>query len=163
VSGPGEWVLLAYRLPREPSTPRVTIWRKLSRLGVVQLLDGLVGLPADARTKEQLEWLADEVIEAGGEATIWVGRPGSAQQERAIAHRMADAVAEVYRSVAADAAEALVAVDGPALRRTASRLRRELRRVEARDFFSPPEREMARRAVERLAATIEVDAAGVER
>lgn len=155
-------MLLAYRLPREPSTPRVTIWRKLARLGVVQLLDGLVGLPADARTKEQLEWLADGVIEAGGEATIWVGRPGSAQQERAIAQRMADAVAEVYRAVAADADTALVSVDGSFRRRTLGRLRRELRRVDAQDFFPPPEREMARRAVERLAATTEVDPA-VER
>jgi hypothetical protein len=156
-------VLLAYRLPREPSTPRVTIWRKLSRLGAVQILDGLVGLPADARTKEQLEWLADEVIESGGEATIWVGRPGSAQQERAIAQRMATAVAADYRLVAADAEEALAAVDGTSRRRTLGRLRRELRRVAARDFFPPPERETARYAVERLAASTEADVAGVER
>ena len=32
-----------------------------ARLGVVQLADGLVALPADARTREQLEWLADDV------------------------------------------------------------------------------------------------------
>ena len=85
---PGErisWVLLSYRLPREPSTPRITLWRKLKRLGVVQLLDGLVALPADARTREQLEWLADEVVEAGGEASIWIGELGSAAQERELA------------------------------------------------------------------------------
>jgi len=162
VNRPGEWVLLAYRLPREPSTPRVTIWRKLSRLGAVPMLDGLVGLPADARTKEQLEWLADEVIDASGEATIWVGRPGSAEQERAIAQRMADAVALDYRSIAADAKEALASVDGPSRRRTLGRLRRELRRVGARDFFPPPEREPARQAVERLAASTEADVAGVK-
>ena len=63
---------MAYRLPREPSTPRIALWRKLRRLGVVQLVDGLVALPADARTKEQLEWLAEEVLDAGGEATVWV-------------------------------------------------------------------------------------------
>jgi hypothetical protein len=163
VSRPGEWVLLAYRLPREPSTPRVTTWRKLSRLGVVQLLDGLVGLPADARTKEQLEWLADEVIEAGGEATLWVGRPGSAQQERAMAQRMAEAVAGEYRSVTADANETLGSIEGAARRRTLGRLRRELRRIGARDFFPPPARDEARRAVERLAAEIEVDGVRVKR
>src|SRR5258708_24523359 len=113
VSRPGEWVLLAYRLPREPSTPRVTLWRKLARLGAVQILDSLVGLPADARTKEQLEWLADEVVEAGGEATIWGGRPGSAQQGRAIARRMAEAVAAHHPSVTAGAPEAPSA-GGPA-------------------------------------------------
>src|SRR5215217_4655640 len=48
VPGPGEWVLLSYRLPREPSGPRTTLWRRLKRLGVAQLADGLVALPADA-------------------------------------------------------------------------------------------------------------------
>ena len=50
-NGPGSWVLLSYRMPREPSTPRITIWRKLKRLGVAQLGDGLIALPADARTR----------------------------------------------------------------------------------------------------------------
>src|SRR5438067_4365299 len=93
-----DWVLLAYRLPREPSGPRVTVWRKLRRLGVVQVLDGLVALPADARTREQLEWLADEVVEAGGEASVWLGRLGSAAQERALAQRMAEVVEADYRA-----------------------------------------------------------------
>src|SRR5262245_30071907 len=98
------WVLLAYRLPREPSTPRIALWRKLRRLGTAQVLDGLAALPLDARNREQLEWLADEVVEAGGEATIWVGELGSARQERELAARMAGAIAEEYRSLIADAA-----------------------------------------------------------
>src|SRR5207247_1011345 len=92
-----QWVLLAYRLPRDPSTPRSALWRKLRRLGAVQVLDGLAALPLDARNREQLEWLADEVVEAGGEATIWVGELSSAAQERALATRMAGAVAAGYR------------------------------------------------------------------
>src|SRR3989442_13225578 len=67
------WVLLAYRLPRDPSTPRSTLWRKLRRLGAAQVLDGFAALPLDARNREQLEWLADEVIEAGGGGGIWIG------------------------------------------------------------------------------------------
>ena len=74
--GAGAWVLLTYRMPREPSTARVGVWRKLKRLGVAQLADGVVALPADARTREQLEWLADEVVESGGAATVWDARPG---------------------------------------------------------------------------------------
>jgi hypothetical protein len=57
-------VLLAYRLPREPSTPRIAVWRKLERLGVARLGDGLVGLPADTRNREQVDWLAQEIVEA---------------------------------------------------------------------------------------------------
>src|SRR5207244_8948369 len=91
-----QWVLLAYRLPREPSTPRIALWRRLRRLGVVQLMDGVVALPLDARTREQLEWLADEVVDAGGDATLWLAEAASAAQERALATRLAAAVAEEY-------------------------------------------------------------------
>jgi len=39
---PIKWVLLAHRMPRVPSTGRVNVWRKLQRLGVVQMVDGVV-------------------------------------------------------------------------------------------------------------------------
>ena len=148
--------MLAYRLPREPSTPRIALWRRLKRLGVVQLLDGLVALPADAKTREQLEWAAEEVIEAGGDATLWIGRPGTASEERSLAARMSEAVAADYRAVI-DAAEAAQASsDATARRRTLQRLRRTLHAIAGRDYFPPPEREEARRAVDQLTETVEV-------
>ena len=110
----GDWVLLAYRLPREPSTPRIALWRGLRRLGAAQMIDGLVALPADSRTREQLEWLADGVIEAGGEAEVWLGRPGSAAQERAIADGCEAAIGEQYDRVIADARAALAMPAGTA-------------------------------------------------
>jgi hypothetical protein len=147
-------VLLAYRLPREPSTPRIALWRKLRRLGAAQVLDGLAALPLDARNREQLEWLADEVLDAGGEATIWVGELGSASQERELASRMAEAVAADYRTLIQDATVAREQAPGKR-RRTFGRLRRELRRIRARDYFPPPERELAQRAVDELGALVE--------
>ena len=75
------WVLLAYRLPREPSTPRIALWRNLRRLGAVQLVDGLVALPRDSGTQEQLEWLADDIAAAGGDATIWFVEAGSSLRD----------------------------------------------------------------------------------
>jgi hypothetical protein len=150
-------VLLAYRLPREPSNPRVAVWRKLERLGVARLGDGLVALPADARTREQLDWLAEEILEASGAATVWLATPASAAQERAIAEAMRAARAAEYRAVTDQAHSA---ADGGATERTraARRLRGELRRIARRDFFPPPEREAARAAVAALAA----DAAAAE-
>jgi hypothetical protein len=148
------WVLLAYRLPREPSTPRIALWRKLRRLGAAQLLDGLAALPLDARTREQLEWLAEEAIEAGGEATIWVGQLASIAQERELAARMAEAVAAEYRAVIADAKAGAQDASGNR-RRTLGRLRRELRRIRARDYFPPPERELAQQAIAELASLVE--------
>jgi hypothetical protein len=154
VPGRLEWVLLAYRIPREPSTPRISVWRKLRRLGAAQLGDGLVALPNDARTKEQFEWIADEVLEAGGEATLWTARAGSVGQERSLAATMAELVAEEYRAVI-EAAQVAKGDSDSARRRIAARLRRELHRIAQRDHFPPPEREKAHRAVERLAADVE--------
>jgi hypothetical protein len=136
-------------MPREPSTPRIAVWRKLKRLGVAQLGDGLVGLPADARTREALEWVADEVVQAGGTATVWLGRPASAAQERELAEVMAAARTAEYRAVAeqARAGRALPDADRSRLLR---RLRNELHTIGRRDFFPPPERETAHTALREL-------------
>ncbi|HYL52794.1 MAG TPA: Chromate resistance protein ChrB [Acidimicrobiia bacterium] len=150
-----EWVLLAYRLPREPSTPRIRVWRKLRRLGVVQLVDGLVALPASAKNREQFDWLADEILEAGGEAWTWSATPGSKEQQRTLAARLHDAAAEEYRALLEEADAVLAA--GNRDRRTVERLRRELRRIEARDHFAAKDRVRAARAVERLGAALETE------
>ena len=148
---PGLWVLLCYRVPREPSAPRIAIWRKLRRLGTAQLADGLVALPADARTREQLEWTAEEVTEAGGSAGIWLARPATAAQERDLAAAMAAARAAEYAAVAGRA-RAAQGADGPARAAALRRLRGELRRITRRDYFPPSAREQARAAVEALAS-----------
>lgn len=148
-----QWVLLAYRLPREPSTPRIAVWRKLRRLGAAQLLDGLVALPLDSRNREQLEWLADEIAEAGGEAAIWIGALASRSQERELSTRMSEAAAAEYRDLIVEAER--VGAEASGARRSLGRLRRELRRIRARDYFPPPERELAERAVEELAGIVE--------
>jgi hypothetical protein len=150
-----DWVLLAYRLPREPSTPRIALWRRLRRVGAVQLVDGLVGLPLDPDNREQLDWAAEAVLEAGGEATVWIAQPATAKQERDLAARMATAVAADYEAVR-EAAEATHGRGEQERRRTLQRLRRALRAIRARDHFPPPEREAAIAAVEALAKQVEV-------
>jgi hypothetical protein len=99
--------------------------------------DGLIALPLDARTREQLEWLAEEVTDAGGQAAIWLAEPATAAQERALAQRMAAAVAADYRAVAAATVAARSQPSGPR-RRTVGRLRRELRRIGLRDHSPHP-------------------------
>jgi Protein ChrB, N-terminal len=147
-------VLLAFRLPREPSTPRIAVWRKLRQVGAAQLLDGLVALPLDNRNREQLEWLADEITEAEGDATIWVGALASAEHERQLTARMRELVARDYRTLITDV-EAVQSQAPGQRRRSLGRLRRELRRIRSRDYFPPPEREIAQRAVDDLAAVVE--------
>ncbi|MFI0420835.1 Chromate resistance protein ChrB [Spongiactinospora sp. 9N601] len=149
--GPGQWVLLAYRMPRQPSAPRIAVWRKLERLGVARLGDGLVALPADARTREQLDWIAEEVLAGAGSATIWLAVPGNLAQERAIAEQMQAARRAEYQKVIIATQAARLAAPGERAR-AGGRLRAELRRIARRDFFPPAERDAAQQAVRALTA-----------
>lgn len=150
----GQWVLLAYRVPRQPPGPRIAIWRGLERIGVARLGDGLVALPADARTREHLDWMAEEIIEAGGSSTVWLATPATEAQERQIAAEMRAARAAEYRSVI-DEATAAAELDHAARVRTVRRLRAELRRIGQRDYFPPPDRATARDAVRALADAVD--------
>jgi hypothetical protein len=151
----GEWVLLSYRLPREPSTPRTAVWRRLKRLGVAQISDGLVALPAGPRSREQLEWVREEVIDAGGTAAIWLARPATRGQEELLAAAMTAARAAEYQAVIALASQAAANAD-PAERATAlRRLRNELRGIRRRDYFPAADHDRAEAAVEELATDFE--------
>jgi hypothetical protein len=113
------------------------------------MADGLVALPADARTREHLEWLAEDVVEANGSAGIWVARPATPAQERDLAVEMSAARAAEYLALAEQCAEAAQA--DPADRsRAVRRLRSEWRAINRRDFFPPAEREVAEAALREL-------------
>jgi hypothetical protein len=146
--------MLAFRLPREPSTPRIAVWRKLKRAGAVQLVDGLVALPLDRRNQEQIDWIAQDIRDAGGEATIWIGSPAAHADDKMLVARMRDAIAADYERIVSEAEAAASQAPGRR-RRSLARLRRELRRVRERDYYPPPERELAQRAVEALGLSLE--------
>ena len=150
-------MFLVYQLPREPSTPRISVWRKLKRLGVAQLSDGLVALPHDAATKEQLEWVAHEVTEAGGSASIWITTPTARRFGGALAESLRSDRAEEYRQLE-DQIEEVPTAPAWERERALRRLRAEYRRIERRDHFPPPEKQEARTALDRLASTLEPEA-----
>jgi len=177
VAARGSWVMLAYRMPREPSTPRIVVWRRLRHLGVAQPVDGLVLLPDEPHTREGLDWVAERVLAAGGQATQWSAVHASAAEENATVQAMNAAVAAEYTALTLEAAAAAAAGSsrddlqapsapdgaqgagdsGPqpesaALPRAALRLGRALAQIQARDYFGAPGRATAERAVIALAA-----------
>jgi uncharacterized protein YdbL (DUF1318 family) len=148
-----DWVFLTYALPRTPSGPRIALWRHLRRLGVAQLADGLVALPADARTREQLEWAAGDVTAAGGQAGVWLARPTTRAQARELADSMNAARSLEYAALV-EAATTALELPAADQRRTLRRLREEARRIHRRDYFRPPDRERARQALRLLADAV---------
>lgn len=104
-----------------------------------------------------MEWVAEEAVQAGGSASVWLGRPGSATQEHELAKQMAERISDEYELVIGHAATALEA-DVSERRRILARPRREVRRIESRDSFPPRERGQARAAVRALAHVVDAGA-----
>jgi hypothetical protein len=156
------WVFLGYRLPREPSAPRLALWRALQRLGALQISDGFVALPRSARNVEHFGWLAATIEDQHGSASVWLAEPLSARTHAEHASSQRSTVDAEYRTVLAEAQQALesatqreaeVTVER---RRTVRRLRGRLRRIGSRDYFAAPTGDAARAAVDRLARAAEV-------
>jgi hypothetical protein len=94
-----QWLMLVFKIPREPTAGRVYVWRKLKQLGALLLQDAVWVLPATARTQEQFQWLAAEIDELGGEATLWRSELAFANQETELVARFEAATEAIYREI----------------------------------------------------------------
>ena len=64
------WLLLLYSLPASRGTERVAVWRRLKKMGAAQLTTSTYLLPDQPRQHEHFQWLAKQIRDSGGEATL---------------------------------------------------------------------------------------------
>src|SRR4051812_12433854 len=88
MTGDPRWLVLAWRLPAGLSTPRVTTWRNLQRLGAARLTPGAAALPFREDLQEHLDWLAQDIEAQGGEAWVLPVTGLSDSEERVVRERM---------------------------------------------------------------------------
>lgn len=72
---PQRWLLLAYRIPSEPSRLRATVWRRLKSHGAIYLQNSVAALPASAGSERALRALRAEIGELGGTASLLRAEP----------------------------------------------------------------------------------------
>jgi len=64
------WLLLLFSLPAGSGTARVGIWRKLKKSGALPFKTSAYLLPNRPELAERFQWLAQQVKDAGGDATL---------------------------------------------------------------------------------------------
>ena len=64
------WLFLLFNLPAQHSSERVKVWRRLKKFGAVQLKTSTYVLPDEPVHYERFRWLAQEIDDTGGEATL---------------------------------------------------------------------------------------------
>ena len=123
------WLLLVYKVPHEPSANRVSTWRKLKRLGAILLHDAVWVLPSSPRTGEQLQWLASDIRDLGGEAFVWRASLTSDGHDEALVRQFTAQVEALYSDI-------LVGLEGaePDL----ASLSRRYQQARAQDYFNSP-------------------------
>lgn len=67
---PTSWLLLLFSLPTNRKTERVAVWRRLKKMGAVQIKTSTYLLPDEPAQYEQFQWLAQQVRDYGGDSTL---------------------------------------------------------------------------------------------
>lgn len=85
------WLLLAYKVPPEPSKRRVALWRRLKGMGAVYLHTGVCLLPRTDDHVRRLKMIENEIGEMGGEAVILeTAALDRAQEDKVVSRFKAD-------------------------------------------------------------------------
>src|SRR5215468_4265541 len=64
------WLLLTYKVPAEPASKRVALWRRVRGMGAVYLQNGVCLLPKTDDHARRLKMLENDIAEMGGEAVL---------------------------------------------------------------------------------------------
>lgn len=94
-----QWLLLVYKVPREPTASRVYVWRKMKQLGAIALQDAVWVLPCTPRTQEQFQWLAAEITEMQGEALLWTAELTFDNRSESLIHQFQAQVDAGYQEI----------------------------------------------------------------
>ncbi len=157
------WLVLTWRLPTGSSTPRVTVWRTLRRLGAGVLSPGAAILTYREDLHEQLDWLAQEIEEQEGDAWVLPVTELSEPEEKAVIERMSRELSEEYDALRAEAVSFLHRAaehpgpdDAYSLRLRTEKellsLQRRFRKVRGRDYFGADGRKETATTIDRCLA-----------
>src|SRR5215510_13385961 len=67
---PTTWLLLIHQVPNSPAYLRVKMWRRLQKIGAVAVKNAVYALPRSDQSAEDFHWVAREIMEAGGDASV---------------------------------------------------------------------------------------------
>src|SRR5258708_7639511 len=158
------WLLLIHQIPPKPNYFRAKVGRRLQRVGAVAIKNSVYVLPVNEQTQEDLQWIAGEIAQEGGEATLCKASFVEGLRDEQIESLFQTAREADYAQVAEEARTLLaeiprkVSLDDE--RRgdweaTVTRSRKRLGEIGSIDFFGAPGREAAESALVSIEARLE--------
>lgn len=149
------WILLLFTLPTGRGSARVGVWRKLKRAGALAFKTSAYLLPNRPDLLERFQWIAQEVIDAGGEATVLLVSELDGVTHQEIVRQFIEARAEDYVALSAALKELIRRhrkKPGESLLPELEKLRRQFEELRRLDFFDSPKGHAVGLLIERAAA-----------
>jgi hypothetical protein len=158
------WLLLIHQIPPKPDYLRVKVGRRLQRVGAVPVKNSVYVLPNSGQSFEDFQWIATEITDGGGDASICRADFVDGLTSEQIEHLFRSARNEEFTEIEA-AARALLAdarrrsratlrSRGRRAKEDVARLRKRLAAAVAIDFFDAPARPAAEEAIAAVEATL---------
>ncbi|HEY5283367.1 MAG TPA: chromate resistance protein ChrB domain-containing protein [Polyangia bacterium] len=151
-----KWLLLIHSIPPKPNYLRVKIGRRLQRLGAVAIKNSVYALPKHDEAREDLQWVAREIVEGEGDASIVEARFIDGLSDAQIEALFQSAREADYAALTEDAQRLHAEfVKGTTITTDLGRLRKRLDEVVAIDFFGANRREAVEALIAELEASME--------
>ncbi len=164
------WLLLVHQMPAKPGYQRVKVWRRLQALGSVAMKGAVFVLPASEEAQEDFEWVLKEILEGGGQGMIFEARLVDGLSNDDIRNLFNAARGGDYNDVAKEVRSLTdaLAAKGPDVNRAEAktklvRLRAEVTRIAAIDFFGADGRETVEGLLAGLEARLREDESVAEK
>ncbi len=147
------WLLLLYALPTPRNAERVNLWRKLKKLGAVQLKTSGYVLPGTPPQLERFQWLSKQLQDAGGEATLIRVAEIDGVSNQEVIEMFNDARAADYKDLSGACQEALSRTKKgrePEVAADLAKLKRRFNEIKEIDYFNCPSAYDAQMLLQRL-------------
>ena len=138
---PHGWLLLLYTLPAKKASGRVSLWRKLKKMGAYALKTSAYVLPDEPAHFERFQWLVQQVRDEGGDATLARVTQIEGLTNDDLARMFNEARTADY-GVLIRSLNELIAANrkkiGPGFADALERLQRQFQELRAMDYFGCP-------------------------
>lgn len=149
------WILLLFTLPSGSGTARVGVWRKLKKSGALPFKTSAYLLPNSPELVERFQWLAQQVKDAGGEATLVFAAELEGVTKDEIVHQFHEARAADYAELSSGLSDLIIRYrkkPAETLVPELEKFRRRFEEIRQVDFFNSPAATDVAMLIERAAS-----------
>lgn len=135
------WLLLLFSLPTNRNTERVAVWRRLKKMGALQIKTSTYLLPDETAQYEQFQWLAQQIRDYGGDSTLVRAHEIEGLTKEKVIAMFNDVRAKDYAEIR-KSLQGFIArrkkMDAETAATEIERLTRQFREIREVDFFDSP-------------------------